>query len=273
MINTFQTVPHGLPMPLCTDLIWRYMSFERFKDLLEKSTLYFSRIDKFSDFQEASMSEATRKKGRADLANQGDDGSMANLVECFSENSTTSTCYANCWTINPIESNLHWRAYGNGGSFKIAVVSTVAGLLESIENLNLNKYAGLVNYIDYQKDDSPKNVIQKAFVKRNEYNSENEFRVLEFKGTNCPSGLFNNQKIIEEGISVPVNLEKLISKIMIEPLSIDGQKLGRSFMSKPNKVDKTKFCNDMVYRKKLVSDLCKKHISQEFNSIEFSGIL
>jgi hypothetical protein len=274
MTNQFFQSPDGILMPKDSDLVWRYMSFERFENLLTTSSLYFTRLDQFSDFREASMSEPSQSAVRQELGAQGDDGSIASVVIALQRATTASSCYANCWAMGLMESNLHWRAYGGGGSFKIAIMSTVGQLIGSVKAPSSDSHAGKVRYIDYNSDRSPNDIIKKAFVKRREYKSECEFRILECKRENLPSGIIANAPETEKGHLVQVDLKRLIAKIFIEPVSIsDQEKLGISGRFTIDVNYQKHISDEMDRRKNLVSSLATKHISEGFTSIEFSGIL
>lgn len=39
----------GITLPNETDYLWRYMSFEKFVNLLDTKSLFFTRTDKFDD--------------------------------------------------------------------------------------------------------------------------------------------------------------------------------------------------------------------------------
>ena len=272
-IPIFQT-PDNVQMPDDSDLVWRYMSFERLEELLTTAKLYFARLDQFSDFQEASMSEPSQDSVRQELGAQRDDGYIANVLIALHRASTASSCYANCWAMGSMESKLHWRAYGSGGSFKVAVVSTVGNLTKSVKAPNLTGYAGKVKYIDYKSHESPNDIIEKAFVKRLEYQSECEFRMLAFKGENLPSGIIANLPETEKGTLVPVDLNHFITKIFIEPVSVaDQEKLGISGRLTGDAAYRNEISGEMRRRFELVSNLATKHISGSFANIEFSGIL
>lgn len=274
MPNLFHKVPNGIPEPVGNALIWRYMSFERLKDLLEKSELYFARLDRFPDFQEASNSIATQAEIRNEMRNQGAGDGIANVLIGLNRIATTQSCYASCWALKDFESNLHWRAYGPGETFKVVVVSTVDRLKESICTQSANLYSGVVKYIDYASQTSPNNIVEKAFIKRREYDGESEFRVLDFRPENLPSGIIGNMPSVPKFQTFRVDLSNLVLKILVEPVSIrDQEEFGISGNLRGKQEYRDQVVSELTRRLELVSELAKRHIDKDFGAVEASSIL
>jgi len=259
-------IPAGVKAPNPSARIWRYLSFPRFKQLLEEKTLYFSRIDQFSDFNEGRISGASSSASHEELAEQGDDGHVANAHDFMLRLMSTHTSYAVCWNESMHETNLMWRAYGqipnetpDDQSFKIAISTTAERLLLSIDGSrrrqNDKMYKGMVNYLDFDKDPTPNNAVEKCFVKRLEYASENELRLIINRVGNLPSGTLASMPQADLGVVLPVKITDLIDAIYIEPVAIDQVQLGTSGTSGQDQSYAVEISSIMEKRISLVTDL------------------
>lgn len=268
-------IPKAVKAPDLSAKIWRYLSFSRFKQLLEEKTLYFSRIDQFSDFNEGSISGASSSASRNDLGEQGNDGQVANAFDFMMRLMSTHTTYAVCWNESTTETNLMWRAYGqiadgtpDEQSFKIAISTTVEKLLLSIDDSqkkqNDKLYKGMVNYLDFDNAPTPNEPVEKCFVKRLEYSSENELRLVINRMENLPGGTLASMPQADLGIVLPVNVNHLIDTIYIEPVAIDQVRLGVSGTSGQDQKYAIEIRSIMEKRYSMVTDL----VSSEMELIE-----
>ena len=166
--------------------IYRYISAERYFELIEKRENSFSHISMWEDPYEAFLLRTA-----ADSAEQaGDEEAEKSVYDKY------KFFYGQCWTICGDESDLRWRACGARGMV-VRIKTTIKKLLESLpcdEKSSGPSFtaAGFVKYAKNQKafdrlitrkniqkilnDDCAR--MEMFFQKRKEFESEQEFRVI-----------------------------------------------------------------------------------------------
>ena len=213
----------GVDLPADEDVLWRYLSFCRFRDLLEKGQLWFSRIDQFTDYREGSLSRATTKRADAELARQGG-SDLQGVIPFFHKWLNDKYWYASCWNCSNAESNLFWRTYGiprpeDGEQYKVAIATTVGYLLSSLQLPRI--FIGHVRYINFETEDPflGQNCIhagQVVFMKRREYTGENEVRLAIQDCASMRGGMLSNMPETQNHFAIPVNLTELIREVVVE---------------------------------------------------------
>ena len=189
--------------------IWRYMDFTKFVSLLDKSALFFTRVDKLGDPFEGSCPEKVIEFWERKLGVEYPGGFYKHL------NKFTAV---NCWHLNEYESAAMWKMYlrSNEG---IAVQSTFKRLKDSLRNKEHDVFLGKVRYIDYSRLVDPVEVFTYPVIyKRKIFKHEQELRAVIRK---LPKRGFSERSklTIAEGIYVPVDLNVLIDKIYLAPVS------------------------------------------------------
>src|SRR5947199_9855683 len=129
--------PVGPLVPICAEdwpytavrasqLLWRYLDFWKFEDLLRRSALYFSRPDKFIDPFEGRFSQAnSTKMSVSDAAFHA-----AYHIAPFGKDLEASQeimrrcVFVSCWHLNSKETPQMWDAYTSGPDS--VVISTSA---------------------------------------------------------------------------------------------------------------------------------------------------
>ena len=187
-------------------MIWRYIKDEIIEidgikidvipNMLETNSLYFTRADRFSDEWEGTPSTK--------------DLSMYDLLNKCRERTAI-----NCWSINDFESNLMWETYV-GKKEGIVIQSSIKRLKKCLENsVGNDEYIGCVEYCESLLGfPTETNRLQPVVRKRIQYKGEAEVRVISIKQND---GVFD-----ENGINIPVCIDKLIEKIYISPESDDS---------------------------------------------------
>jgi len=188
---------------------WRYMDFTKFVSLLDKSSLFFTRVDKLGDPFEGSCPEKVIKFWEKKLGTRYPQGFYEHL------NRYTAV---NCWHLNKYESAAMWRLYlkSNEG---IAVQSTFKRLKDSFRDKGHAIFLGKVRYIDYSSLVDPEEVFTYPVIyKRKIFRHEQELRAVIRK---LPRKGFSprSKPTIREGIYVPVDLDVLVDKIYLAPTS------------------------------------------------------
>jgi hypothetical protein len=229
--------------------IWRYMALDKFIDLLETKSLFFTRIDKFNDPFEGYLYPEYYTKRYVNLSEE--ESKSAKKESLHYINSNITKVYANCWHANKYESEAMWKIYG-GNNLSIAIKTTISSLISSFGNLlNKNKRqetcSGLVNYIGPNDGKFViADIADYALHKRKAFEHEKEYRLI------C----INNARTRKPGFGLPINFDDLVKSIYISPLSSPWQQeVVRKILKKYNK--------DI---EPITSDINKNNIYRNINS-------
>src|SRR5688572_13316302 len=116
-------------------IVWRYLDFTKFVDLLISNQLYFARSDRFEDPFEGIF----RLKDYEQTKNMWTD-----------EAQTKKFYFLNCWHINDNQSDAMWKIFlktKNG----IAIKSTVGNIINSLAGAQEDIFISKVYYRDFTK--------------------------------------------------------------------------------------------------------------------------
>ena len=128
----------GIGQPIAEDTLWRYMSFEKFANILATESLFFTRADKYDDKFEGYIPESI-------IVSYESAGSQ--IVPNFRQ-----YIMCNCWHHGGEESMAMWDKYHlrNSG---IAIKTTMKNLINSLPD-EPNVFIGKIEYIeDYDQID------------------------------------------------------------------------------------------------------------------------
>jgi len=218
--------------------IWRYMDFDKFKNMIENTSLFFCRADKLGEKWEGSLTKKMIEKfDMEEKKIPSSDGNTYNLIEWHKLKELRSHLI-NCWHVNSDESYEMWKTYVSQNdsisTTSIAIQSTINRLKNSFHKTEERIWIGEVKYIDYDilkpknrffNTDRP-NTLEVFFLKRKEFKQEQELRAV------------INQAFVkhksEIGINVKCDLNRLITKIVLSPTSnevllINVEKIIRRF--------------------------------------------
>lgn len=214
--------------------IWRYMDLAKFLFLLDRSCLYFTRVDTLSefdpfegyythrnlDFDNLKFEQLSEKfKESSGLKNKKlfeqvvrANKSLRNFVK--NERSTT---YVNSWHIKEHESAAMWKIYLNSNE-GIAIQSTYRRLIASLSSYSdFDIFIGKIKYIDYEKEEIPHgNLLSPFMYKRKNFEHEDELRSLIWtrQGGKNPQG---DKFLAEFGLYVQTDIQLLIENIFVVP--------------------------------------------------------
>ena len=200
-------------------VIWRYMDFTKYVDLLSTSSLYFTRADCFKDIFEGSIPRKTVEwRNNDELERQK--ANPKYILEDWAKHTSNfrKEIGINCWHINDYESAAMWNLYlkSNGG---IAIQSTYNRLKTCFNGSEIVQI-GKVSYIDYESDQIDIGLLNNSILpflhKRRSFEHEHEIRAMIWSQPR------KEQKIIElsnGGSKVPVELNRLIEKVYLSPES------------------------------------------------------
>lgn len=213
-------------------VIWRYMEFAKFVDVLSRQSLFFCRADLFSDtwegsspksvltdrdnvIQEAlglpgglySLPVSERERAQTEAAAVETYLGGALLPKLFQE--LRSAWCVNCWTMSDIESAALWRLYVPSG-IGVAIRSTVGKLRSSLRDAGQPLAICAVKYINYETDEPPDNPIGMVMCKRRQFAYEQEIRVVARQA-------WQPAQQRQAGLYVPVRLETLVEHVVTAP--------------------------------------------------------
>ena len=204
--------------------VWRYTDFTKLLSLLDKSALYFCRLDQLKDPFEGSLTRSNVEARKSFIEDMWKDKienkEIAELMERepeFNKNIRKS-CFVNCWHINEHESAAMWKLYlkSNEG---IAVQSTFAKLRECFNTEpDHGIFIGKINYIDYDSYSMKRDNLLRVFQhKRKSFEYEQELRALVWDIESFKKSVGFSNEDIQKGIYVNIDLSVLIDKIILAP--------------------------------------------------------
>jgi hypothetical protein len=200
-------------------VLWRYLDIVKFVDLLQTSTLHFSRADLVGDDFEGSYTQGNKtwyKKYFRDLYGKDAGDEWIDNVAAFNRG-LPKWIYLNCWHMNSDESAAMWQQYGPvAGS--IAIRSTVGSLKKALAKASEPIHIGAVTYISYQNDKFPDAHPLHAFLhKRTSFAHEKEARAIfvNYEAQDKPFALPTSAPA--EGIRVKTTLKDLVQAVHVAP--------------------------------------------------------
>ena len=223
----------GITSPKDEAVLWRYMSLEKFANILATQSLFFTRADKFEDKFEGHVPRQIMSIYKSAVSSQDE-------RENLPEGSTLQFAYGlrkhvlcSCWYQAEQESMAMWDKYymPNSG---IAIKTS----MENLKNSLPDKFDFFIGEIQYLEDHNKIGVLKKVsipnlvhypyFYKRKPFEHEHEVRVLiEFQSLlrNYFSDHGINeipfqQELCEIGMLIEISLETLIgenSEVIISP--------------------------------------------------------
>ncbi len=159
--------------------LWRYVDIPSFLSILVDESLTFVRADLFEDKYEGKLPIKTANLIDATTIHQVVYGDSTNTRKSFSEilNSQTNSVYLNCWCNENHEMVHMWKIYSK--EYGIAIETDYENLKKSIQT-NETIYPTEIRYIDFNNEavDWRSNALTVYTLKRKEYKSENEFRLI-----------------------------------------------------------------------------------------------
>jgi len=190
------------------------MTFDKFKSLIERESLFFCRADRFIDdkWEGIFPIKMIKKFGLATQSFPSDDGNSYTNCEWHIQKEARSHLI-NCWHVNDSELFAMWKIYCRDKQDAIAIRSTIGRLKKSFDANNERIWIGEVEYIDF-RDWEPKNrffnsdlpnTLKTFFLKWNYFSYENEVRAVINKS-------YNEHKS-DKGVLIKVDLHELIEKI------------------------------------------------------------
>jgi hypothetical protein len=184
-------------------LLWRYLSFDKFMDMIAMRRLYFRRADKLEDPFECNFPPELYS---IPVSGKSSDQAMEfhkSLHGYVTEK--RSEVYLNCWHTSEYESDAMWKLYG-GREHSIAIASRVSSFTGQLSDYNI--ISGNVKYTSIITDTfCLGHITDFALIKRKSFEHEKEFRFIFDKSINDPSICEHNTPGISIGIDPDILIE------------------------------------------------------------------
>ena len=214
--------------PAPTAKVWRYLDLAKYLSVLDRSALFFARLDRLEDQFEGALSAPSidRSGRRSGVLGRGVLGEMRLGRPAYdrSDYERVRRSYAvNCWYLSEYESLAMWRLYAAAGA-GVAICTTFERLAASFVGAE-SVFIGAANYIDYDADLMPDedNLLHSVVHKRKSFEHERELRCMTahfapFPASGPPPGTLPvDREISGAGIEVRVGLAHLIESVYVAP--------------------------------------------------------
>ncbi len=201
-------------LPHDQTIIWRYMDFERFVNLLETGSLFFSRVDNLGDQHEGKVPKETIEAWRARIqTGQYTEGTLEDLDRHinFLHNENRRISMVNCWSICMEENFALWKIYSKN-NLGVAIRTLVGNFKRCFDPAPEKINIGTVNYTKRDnKDLRISNTLFPIFNKIEFYHYETELRAYtqEYDEGYTPR--------YDKGKHVRVDLKTLITDVRLAP--------------------------------------------------------
>lgn len=220
----------AFPQPANRDAaIWRYMHIDRFRSLIETSSLYMARADRLGDDFEGTTPSGERNywneliklaaTEEERIAHEYNRDQRAEFAAAFREQ-----YYVSCWHMADDENVTMWERYGKERPHEtVAIRTTYSTLRQQLVPRQIVEL-GLVSYIDYAKDRLPSyNMLQNITHKRHFYRDEREVRAVMWRmhGNREVAQQYIEPFITPDGLGFlqPVAIRDLIKEVVLNPKS------------------------------------------------------
>ena len=184
-------------------VLWKYMDFLKFVNILTTNQIWFNKINCFEDVYEGTYPVAN--KALRDKIYNGDPPPQC--VYDTAEEYERQRLYILCFHNNEYESAAMWNLYANNAG--VAIKTSGKRLKNCFNNELKNIYITPVDYIDYERDFLPEgNAFYLGTHKRKSFSHENEIRCM----------YFNTGDVLDDkGQYINIDVTELIEEIYVSP--------------------------------------------------------
>lgn len=190
--------------------MWRYLSTDRLREILDSLTIHFGRVSRFEDGLEGRLTARSRQRLIDWFIRQGSAPAVA-LEEVKQYETHSDAFFANCWHMNEHESYLMWRAYAHKG---VAISTTFERMQASFSESPGAVSGGVVTYVDFDRDHTGLGqVFTHVTTKDLPYSDEREFRLLVWQ--HDPKNTVLAFDV--DGVAIPVDIGMLVARVVRNP--------------------------------------------------------
>lgn len=195
------------------DRLWRYMPFDRFREVIETSKLFFVRLSTYvreglDDHEGASprlvpdaLESVAARNGQ--LEQYKADQAKYGILKL-------QTVLVNCWHKREHEEDWMWKTYGRGRE-AAAIITRLDWLIEAVPDYVT---VGHVEYADFAIEPTfYANIFSRAFMKRRVHAADLEVRAVMQDDELLRTGW--EREVVNKGLSVPTDLGRLIEAVVV----------------------------------------------------------
>lgn len=198
-------------LPPASQIVWRYLDLWKFESMLNTSSLYFCRCDKFRDPLEGRLSKrGIHRTSDSDRAFADAYPMAEDYDKCVAAQEITRGCmFVNSWHMNTRESHRMWREYTTT-SDSVVITASVKALQRIIPKREVTMSA-----VTYVSEDFPRTEFDHSsilFYKDLSFSYERELRLL--RPLRDGEEVFVDKKE-DFGRLIPVNLRLLIHRVIM----------------------------------------------------------
>jgi ABC-type transporter Mla MlaB component len=198
------------------------MDLAKFLDLIQKNELFFSKVSRLGDPFEGSFSrgnlvireyiiEHRHTDPDLDTYKDMDEATLRSMWASLSNfvKESAETTYVSCWHMNEYESAAMWNLYSKS-SESVCIQTDFVTLEDALPD---QVFIGMVRYVNYETDIIPEqNLFFPIMHKRLSFMHEQEVRAVTVAQHADSIGSLRSG-----GMSIPLDVNKLIRKIYINP--------------------------------------------------------
>ena len=209
--------PHDdLTTPPDDTVLWHYMDFAQFIQMIETEELWFLRLDQFEDPLEATLTNA--EMDSIESIYQRSTGLLRTNAEKYGDipDWMRKTTFIHCWRAGVGQSLAMWDLYGKKGNGAVAVKSSIGILKDELSATNGAIRIAQINYIDWESDALSHHPLQLCARKEKSYEHEAEVRAIIL--------LQDDENWVDEiadktthVIRIPINVRKVITEVVVGP--------------------------------------------------------
>lgn len=226
------------------DILWRYLDFAQFVDLLENKAIFFSNMECLPDPFEGVCPKRNVEEFRSRLLSSVPKGIEEVAIEALIMPSYKKAeipfmnLLVNCWHCNKEESYAMWMIYAGKG---IAIKTRFSRLRDSFAGTEEDILIGRIQYIHHETHMhyteqselffNKSYITDKIFSKPYWYSYEKEVRVFTLE-KQCEEEI--NKGFATQGKHVPVDINILIEEIKTSPFAPWLESFTREFLKNNN---------------------------------------
>lgn len=208
--------------------LWRYMSYSKFQNLMETSSVYFCRLDKFDDQLEGTQPQGSLKFALAT------ENPWQMYERCYMDavlNMLRNVMFVNCWHINDSENPFMWKNYATcHGNEGVAIQTDLNAVKRAFAKASRKISDMRITYVDFKTYDIDyfmQDPFKFVMLKDKQFLPENELRFVTVEDEypdvdeNDVCSVGKKQYSDHEGELIKVDLEELINRIYLAPNSTE----------------------------------------------------
>lgn len=193
-----------LESPSPNQIFWRYMDVPKFISLLQNRGLYFPSLRQLTN--DDPWEGLPSKLNFNSLHSAQNEKSKLLELQKKSFLDSRNAFFVNCWHMNDGESDCQWKIYGAGYS-SLAIVSDFKQVCNAFIDKREVLGSPMIYYHPHTQYTS-NYVLHQPFLKRKAFDHEKEFRFVHW-----------DHESLSDGILIEIDIETLIERIVISPLS------------------------------------------------------